>query len=350
MINYPEKAVYTYDDLVDILRILRAPGGCPWDREQTHESNRRNFLEEAYEAAEAFDLDDPELMKEELGDVLMQVLFNIHMEEEAGRFTTDDVTDHVVRKLIFRHPHVFSNTRADDSEQVLVNWDKLKRQEKGQRTTADAMDSVARSLPALWRADKLQSKAAKAGFEFPDVSGALDKLDEETQELRSAVENGTNFEEELGDVLFAAVKVGRFCGVDPEAALSKTCCGTTPRNNSDDQKRQRFLLIYTPEAPSPDTIQEDQTMNKTELIAAVAEKASISKKESEVVINAALDTIIDSLKNDEKVQLVGFGSFETKHRAERTGRNPKTKESITIAASKVPTFKAGKAFKDAVAE
>ena len=141
MINYPEKAVYTYDDLVDILRILRAPGGCPWDREQTHESNRRNFLEEAYEAAEAFDLDDPELMKEELGDVLMQVLFNIHMEEEAGRFTTDDVTDHVVRKLIFRHPHVFSNTRADDSEQVLVNWDKLKRQEKGQRTTADAMDS-----------------------------------------------------------------------------------------------------------------------------------------------------------------------------------------------------------------
>ena len=195
MINYPEKAVYTYDDLVDILRILRAPGGCPWDREQTHESNRRNFLEEAYEAAEAFDLDDPELMKEELGDVLMQVLFNIHMEEEAGRFTTDDVTDHVVRKLIFRHPHVFSNTRADDSEQVLVNWDKL----------------------------KLQGKAAKAGFEFPDVSGALDKLDEETQELRSAVENGTNFEEELGDVLFAAVKVGRFCGVDPEAALSKTC-------------------------------------------------------------------------------------------------------------------------------
>lgn len=183
MINYPEKAVYTYDDLVDILHILRAPGGCPWDREQTHESNRRNFLEEAYEAAEAFDLDDPELMKEELGDVLMQVLFNIHMEEEAGRFTTDDVTDHVVRKLIFRHPHVFSNTRAD----------------------------------------KLQSKAAKAGFEFPDVSGALDKLDEETQELRSAVENGTNFEEELGDVLFAAVKVGRFCGVDPEAALSKTC-------------------------------------------------------------------------------------------------------------------------------
>ncbi len=223
MVNYPEKAVYTYDDLVHILRILRAPDGCPWDREQTHLSNRRNFLEEAYEAAEAFDLDDPELMKEELGDMLMQVLFNIHIEEDAGRFTTDDVTDHIVRKLIFRHPHIFGSEAADTSEEVLVNWDKLKRQEKGQRSTAEAMDSVARSLPALWRADKLQSKAAKAGFEFASVSGALDKLEEETRELRTAVENGTNYEEELGDVLFAAVKAGRFCGVDPEAALTKTC-------------------------------------------------------------------------------------------------------------------------------
>ena len=223
MVNYPKKAVYTYEDLVRVLRILRAPDGCPWDRVQTHRSNRRNFLEEAYEAAEAFDLDDPELMKEELGDMLMQVLFNIHIEEDAGRFTTDDVTDHIVRKLIFRHPHIFGAAQAESSEEVLVSWDKLKRAEKGQRTTAEAMDSVARSLPALWRAEKLQSKAAKAGFEFADVSGALDKLDEETQELRAAVEDGANFEEELGDVLFAAVKVGRFCGVDPEAALSTTC-------------------------------------------------------------------------------------------------------------------------------
>ena len=223
MVNYPEKEVYTYEDLVQILRILRAPDGCPWDRVQTHLSNRRNFLEEAYEAAEAFDLDDPELMKEELGDMLMQVLFNIHIEEDAGRFTTDDVTDHVVRKLIFRHPHIFGGGTADTSEEVLVNWDKLKRAEKGQRSTAEAMDSVARSLPALWRADKLQSKAAKAGFEFAGVADALDKLEEETHELRTAVENGTNYEEELGDVLFAAVKVGRFCGVDPEAALTGTC-------------------------------------------------------------------------------------------------------------------------------
>jgi len=223
MVNFVRKKIYRLDDLIEILRILRAPGGCPWDRMQTHLSNRRNFLEEAYEAAEAFDRDDPDAMCEELGDVLMQVFFNIHMEEDAGRFTTDDVTDHICRKLIYRHPHVFGEETCETSEQVLVNWEALKRAEKGQKTTADAMEAVARSLPSLWRADKIQSKAAKSGFEFADVSGALDKLDEETQELRSAVENGTNFSEELGDVLFAAVKVGRFCGVDPEEALHAAC-------------------------------------------------------------------------------------------------------------------------------
>lgn len=223
MVNFERKETYSLQDLIEILRILRAPGGCPWDRAQTHLSDRRNFLEEAYEAAEAFDRDDPALMCEELGDMLMQVLFNIHIEEDAGRFTTDDVTDHICKKLIFRHPHVFGTAAADTSEEVLVNWEALKRQEKGQQTTADAMDAVARSLPALWRADKLQSKAAKAGFEFAGVSGALDKLDEETRELREAVERGTNFSEELGDVLFAAVKAGRFLNVDPEDALNATC-------------------------------------------------------------------------------------------------------------------------------
>ena len=223
MVNFERKETYSLQDLIEILRILRAPSGCPWDRAQTHLSDRRNFLEEAYEAAEAFDRDDPALMCEELGDMLMQVLFNIHIEEDAGRFTTDDVTDHICKKLIFRHPHVFGTAAADTSEEVLVNWEALKRQEKGQQTTADAMDAVARSLPALWRADKLQSKAAKAGFEFADVSGALDKLDEEMRELREAVERGTNFSEELGDVLFAAVKAGRFLNVDPEDALNATC-------------------------------------------------------------------------------------------------------------------------------
>ena len=215
MINYPEKAVYTYDDLVDILRILRAPDGCPWDREQTHESNRRNFLEEAYEAAEAFDLDDPELMKEELGDVLMQVLFNIHMEEEAGRFTTDDVTDHVVRKLIFRHPFLFGGEAE--------SWDELKQKEKGQKTTGEAMAGVARSLPATWRAEKIQKKAAKTGFRWESADEALDKLAEETGELREAVRDHTNIDEELGDMLFAAVRVASTLERDPEQALHAAC-------------------------------------------------------------------------------------------------------------------------------
>ena len=223
MVQFPEKPVYDMDDLVRMLRILRGENGCPWDRVQTHASNRRNFLEEAYEAAEAFDRDDPAAMCEELGDMLMQVLFNIHMEEDAGRFTTDDVTDHVVRKLIYRHPHVFGDNDAKTSDEVLVNWEKLKRAEKGQRSTADALDAVARSLPALWRADKLQSKAEKTGFRFRDSDGSLDKLEEEVRELRAAVEDGANVEEELGDVLFAAVNVGRYRGVDPETALHGAC-------------------------------------------------------------------------------------------------------------------------------
>lgn len=223
MVHFEEKTVYDMDDLVRLLRILRAPGGCPWDREQTHLSNRRNFLEEAYEAAEAFDRDDPDMMCEELGDMLMQVLFNIHIEEDAGRFTTDDVTDHVVRKLIYRHPHVFSNVKAESTDEVLQNWERLKRAEKGLSSTSDALDAVARSLPALWRADKLQSKAEKAGFRFRDADGSLDKLEEEVRELREAVEKNTNVEEELGDVLFAAVNAGRYRGVDPENALNAAC-------------------------------------------------------------------------------------------------------------------------------
>ena len=223
MVDFTQKAQYTVEDLRRIVALLRAPGGCPWDGAQTHESIRRNFIEEAYEVAEAIDEQSPAHLKEELGDVLLQVVFHASLEEDAGRFDLDDVADGICKKLIFRHPHVFGTAAADTSEEVLVNWEALKRQEKGQQTTADAMDAVARSLPALWRADKLQSKAAKAGFEFADVSGALDKLDEEMRELREAAERGTNFSEELGDVLFAAVKAGRFLNVDPEDALNATC-------------------------------------------------------------------------------------------------------------------------------
>lgn len=223
MINFVRKPQYGYEDLLEIIRLLRSEDGCPWDKAQTHQSIRRGLLEEAYEAAEAIDNDDPVLLKEELGDVLMQVVFHADIESDAGRFTIDDVCDGVVKKLLFRHPHVFGSKCEDSPESVPVSWDKLKRQEKGQKTVADSMDSVARSLPGLWRAEKLQSKAASAGFEWPDVQGALDKLEEEVGELRRAVEEGGDVPEELGDVLFAAVKVGRFCACDPEDAVNGTC-------------------------------------------------------------------------------------------------------------------------------
>ena len=223
MVNFTRKLRYGYEDLLEIIRLLRSEDGCPWDKAQTHKSIRRGLLEEAYEAAEAIDNDDPVLLKEELGDVLMQVVFHADIESDAGRFTMDDVCDGVVKKLLFRHPHVFGDGHEDSPESVLVSWEQLKRREKGQNTVADSMDSVARSLPSLWRAEKLQKKAAAAGFEWPDVQGALDKLEEEVAELRRAVENGGDVPDELGDVLFAAVKVGRFCGCDPEDAVNGTC-------------------------------------------------------------------------------------------------------------------------------
>ena len=220
MVDFQYKNSYGVRDLVEIVRILRQPGGCPWDREQDHHSIRRNLLEEAYEAAEAIDEDDPEHLREELGDVLLQVVFHARMEQEAGRFDLDAVADGICKKLIYRHPHVFGDVAVSGSGEVLQNWEELKRKEKGQATNTDALEAVARSLPALWRAEKVQKKAKKAGFDWPDVSGALDKLSEELEELKTAVAEGTNVEEELGDLLFSAVNVSRFVKVDTEEALN----------------------------------------------------------------------------------------------------------------------------------
>lgn len=221
MVDFQYKDSYGVRDLEEIVRILRAPGGCPWDAEQTHASIRRNFLEEAYEAVEAIDEEDPDHLKEELGDVLLQVMFHARMEQEAGRFDLDGVADGICKKLIFRHPHVFGDVEVSGTSEVLTNWEELKRREKGQATNTDALDAVARSLPALWRAEKVQKKAKKAGFDWPDISGALDKLSEELNELKGAVAEGTNVEEELGDLLFSAVNAARFLDVDPEVALGK---------------------------------------------------------------------------------------------------------------------------------
>ena len=215
MIDFISKDRYDFSDLVRLVHLLRQPGGCPWDGAQTHLSIRRNFLEEAYEACEGFDTDDPEKMREELGDVLLQVLFHTDIEQDAGRFTLDDVCDQVCKKLVFRHPFLFGGEK--------IGWEELKQREKGQTTVSETLNGVARSLPATWRSDKLQSKAAKSGFHWESIQDSLDKLSEEVSELRNAVADGTNAEEELGDVLFAAVNVAGFLQTDPEGALHQTC-------------------------------------------------------------------------------------------------------------------------------
>lgn len=229
MVEFQRKDFYSYEDFLEIMRLLRAPGGCPWDREQTHSSIRRNFLEETYEVLDAIDHDDASGMCEELGDVLMQVAFHAQIEAERGRFTMANVVDGVARKLVYRHPHVFGDVQADTSQQVLANWDVLKRREKGQRSTADAVEAVPRTLPALWRAEKIQSKTAKAGFDWTSSLQALDKLEEEVRELRAALEAGQaadaphGIREELGDTLFMAAKIAQMSGVDPEDALHRAC-------------------------------------------------------------------------------------------------------------------------------
>lgn len=223
--DFQFKQSYNFNDLVNIMKILRQPGGCPWDAEQTHESIRRNFLEETYEAVEAIDTDNPELLCEELGDVMLQVVFHAQIAEDADRFNIDEVCDGICKKLIIRHPHVFGSVQADTSEQVLENWDAIKMQTKEQTTQAQALDSVSHALPALIRAHKIQHKARKYGFDWSDVSGALDKLFEEVEELRTAISEGNTDAsyEELGDVLFSAVNVSRFIDVDPEQSLGSAC-------------------------------------------------------------------------------------------------------------------------------
>ena len=225
MNEFKRKEKYDFQDLVAIMKILRGDGGCPWDREQPHQSIRQNFIEETYEVIEAIDTEDTELLKEELGDVLLQVVFHSEIEQEQGRFDIDDVADGICKKLIVRHPHVFSDVTADTSEKVLENWDKIKMQTKSQKSRTQAMRSVSRSLPGLMRSQKIQEKAAKAGFDWDNVNGALDKLEEEIAELKQAIKNNDseNQFEEFGDVLFSAVSVSRFLGVDSEKALYFSC-------------------------------------------------------------------------------------------------------------------------------
>jgi tetrapyrrole methylase family protein/MazG family protein len=220
-----EKDSYGVEDLLAIMTLLRSPGGCPWDREQTHASIRKNFLEECYEAVEAIDTGDTALLREELGDVLLQVVFHAEMEREQGTFDFGGVCDGICKKLILRHPHIFGDVTVRDSKEVLENWDAIKKQEKQQKTQTESLLSVPRTLPALMRSEKVQGRAAKAGFCYPDVSGAMQDLRSEVDELSRAIEDGkaANIREELGDVLFSAANVARFAGADSEQCLTESC-------------------------------------------------------------------------------------------------------------------------------
>ena len=219
MIDFERKDHYGLSDLLRIVALLRSEDGCPWDRVQTHASLRRSLLEEAYEAADAIDRGDTENLKEELGDVLLQVVFHARIEEEQGRFTFADSVNDVCRKLIVRHPHVFGEVKVKDSEDVLRNWNDIKQKTKGQETYTETLRSVCGALPALMRAQKIGKRAERAGMDFPDAEAALKSLESEIGEVKAA--SAENEAEELGDMLFAAVNVVRKKGYDAEELLTR---------------------------------------------------------------------------------------------------------------------------------
>ena len=219
------KSEYSFDDLVSIMKILRdREVGCPWDVEQTHKSIRNNFIEEVYEAVEAIDNNDDELLEEELGDVLLQVVFHSEIAESEGRFNINDVSDGICKKLILRHPHVFRDINVKNSEEVLENWEAIKRREKAQKTLKKALDDVARSLPSLMRSFKLRKKAEKdkkIRLNYSESANTINKL---LAEIGDKLSDGREVNsDEIGQVLMAVTDISYICGIDPEQALYDRC-------------------------------------------------------------------------------------------------------------------------------
>lgn len=213
-----------FQDLLNIIEVLRSPEGCPWDREQTHESLKSALIEECYEVLDAIENEDDDALIEELGDVLLQVVFHASIAKEDGYFDIMDVIGAISNKMINRHPHVFSDGKAENSEEVVANWDEIKKEEKGIETLTEEMESIAKSLPATTRAYKVQKKAKKVGFDWDDVKSAMDKVEEELNEIKDVYNSGDKsiIEGEVGDLLFACINVARFLEVDGELALDKT--------------------------------------------------------------------------------------------------------------------------------
>ena len=213
------KEQYLFEDLVEIVKILRGENGCPWDREQTHKSIRNDIIEETYEVIEAIDTDNPTLLREELGDVMLQVVFHARIAEEEKAFYIHEVTDEICRKLIHRHPHVFADVCAGTSEEVLKNWEAIKSDEKSRKTVTDKLRAVPPMLPALMRATKVGKKASC--FDFPTVEDVMDKLSEEFVEVSEAIEEGdaAHIREEIGDLLLTVTSLCRKLDVSAEDAL-----------------------------------------------------------------------------------------------------------------------------------
>ena len=215
------KQCYAFEDLVTLIEVLRSEEGCPWDREQTHKSIRKDLIEETYEVIEAIDTEDPTLLREELGDLLLQVVFHARIETEENRFDIDDVANDICVKLIHRHPHVFGNVVAENTDKVLSNWEAIKSEEKSRNTVTAKLRAIPPMLPALMRAEKVGKKAKC--FDFSDANEVLDKVSEELVELSDAISIGdkNNIEEEMGDLLLSVTSLCRKLGVEPEVALNR---------------------------------------------------------------------------------------------------------------------------------
>ncbi len=229
--DFKFKKKYNIDDLISIIHLLRQPDGCPWDRVQTHESIKKKFIEETYEVIEAINKSSSDMLREELGDVLLQIMLHCEMENEKNTFSFSDIVDELCRKLIIRHPHVFSDVKCTDSNDVLEVWNEVKMKTKSQETYHQAMLSVPLELPALMRAQKVQQKAAEAGFDWEDINGAFESVESELNELKQTVDNNDrdNMEEELGDLLFSCVNVSRFIKFDSEETLTNATNKFTAR-------------------------------------------------------------------------------------------------------------------------
>ena len=216
----------SFTELVEVMARLRAPNGCPWDREQTHATLKPYLLEETYEALEAIDIGDDDELCKELGDVLLQVVFHAQIAAEENRFGIEEVARAIVDKLIRRHPHVFADVEVDGSEQVLQNWEQIKKQERQELgdATPSLLDGIPKQLPALMRAQRMQARVSRQGFDWDQIAGPLDKVEEEFAELRQAWASGETpaIEDEFGDLLFALVNTGRFLNVDSEQALRQS--------------------------------------------------------------------------------------------------------------------------------